>query len=137
MMTRRRTRSASALEGLYRESDENLEMRDRADDTDDTEEAEAESSHASETEADLSDGEGDEQPGTSAGLAPIRGRLSYLRSKNGHKWTTTAPEQSRRRLATQYALAAKGNAMNAKTPVEAWSCLFSDNILEIITTHNE
>ncbi|XP_051162149.1 piggyBac transposable element-derived protein 4-like [Leptopilina boulardi] len=69
--------------------------------------------------------------------APLRkrGRTSFLRSKSGHKWSLSAPEQRGRNAQVSYTPAPKGDAMYARSPVESWAILFSNEILEIILKH--
>ena len=81
MATRRKTRSVTALEELYRENEDDS-VTETASDTDDAGNQEAEISHASETDADEdeTDGESQESEESTAlrTVAPRkRGRPSY------------------------------------------------------------
>lgn len=148
MVTRRITRSVAALEELYNENEEDS-VTENDSDTDDAVDAEEESFHDSETDADEEDAEeeaeseGEPLSGEEEAAAPRdapprkRGRPSYLHAKSGHKWNLSAPESSRRRsqLQQSYAPSTKGNATRVKTPLEAWSVLFTDEILDIIVKH--
>ena len=141
MATRRQTRSVTALEQLYQENEDDS-VTETASDTDDAENEESESSHASETDADEDETDGKSQESKESTAAQTidappckRGRPSYLRSKSGHKWALSAPERKGTRSQVVYTPATKGNAVNAKTPIDAWSVLFSAEILKIIVKH--
>ena len=142
MITRRKARSAAALEELYHDRDNDNAATDHASDTDDADNRESGSSHASETDIEDRDSEdsgveGEAAVGATPGAPPRkRGRPAYLRSKSGHKWSLFAPKQpGTRQSRTIYEPATKGDAVNATTPVEAWNVLFTDNILGIIVSH--
>lgn len=142
MATRRKTRSIAALEALYQEEEDQSATDNNASDTDDAENKEAGNSHASETDADEDEADEEAEESENARAAERidappnkRGRPSYLRSKSGHKWSLSPPEQRGRRSQILHTPATKGNAMNAKTPIDAWSVLFSEQIVNIIIKH--
>lgn len=64
-----------------------------------------------------------------------RGRQSYLRGKNGYKWSRNAPVRRNRQLSTNHIGAPKGSSQNVKMPLEAWSLFFDDEILNCILIH--
>ncbi|XP_036145519.1 piggyBac transposable element-derived protein 4 isoform X1 [Monomorium pharaonis] len=137
-----RARDAQVLETLYEngQEDESSEMSES--ETDDN--IKSESSHASETdveddsEEETIEREAGQQAGTShhnAEPPPKRDRPGYLHTKSGVKWSLNAPKPRDRRSQYIHKPAVKGNAVNAHAPIEAWSCLLSDDILEIIVKH--
>lgn len=65
-------------------------------------------------------------------------RVTVLKGKSGYKWSTVAPERRGRhkmRNLVTHLPGPKGEARNITTPLEAWSLLLSDDILEKVVAH--
>lgn len=63
-----------------------------------------------------------------------RGRKAYLRTKIGFSWSTKIPERRGQRAQFAHNANIEGAAREASTPTEAWSILFTEEILNIILT---
>lgn len=64
------------------------------------------------------------------------GSRSFARAKSGYIWHTKNPKRTgRRSLPPNLDATSVGEALNVTTPLEAWSLLFSDDILEKIVVH--
>ncbi|XP_018398737.1 PREDICTED: piggyBac transposable element-derived protein 4-like [Cyphomyrmex costatus] len=72
----------------------------------------------------------DQQPSTSAGRP-----RQYLYGKDNYKWLTKAPESKGRKSITSHLPGCKQEAREMRTPLEIWSLLFPDELLEIIVQH--
>ncbi|XP_018403103.1 PREDICTED: piggyBac transposable element-derived protein 3-like [Cyphomyrmex costatus] len=72
----------------------------------------------------------EQQPSTSAD-----GPRQYLYGKDNYKWLTKAPESRDRKSIPIYLPGCKQEAREMRTPLEMWSLLFSDELLEIIVKH--
>lgn len=95
-------------------------------DTDD--EAHERSPNYSETDAEEEEEEESQEymdepytAGPSAEPVPNKGRRTYLRFKIGYRWSTNVPEQGGRmsQLAANYTCSLKGEALNAKKPLDS------------------
>ncbi|XP_071564529.1 piggyBac transposable element-derived protein 4-like [Temnothorax nylanderi] len=86
-------------------------------------------------EIDGNDGEISIQQAEAPQQSKKRRRKSYLCSKNNFIWLRNAPEPRGKRSLPKYVPSPKGQALNATTPLEAWSVLFTNEILNIIMIH--
>ena len=82
---------------------------------------ETDSAHESEEDADCDD-------------TRIESDGPYI-SKSGFVWLRKPPDTSDQPSQIQYNATPKGQALNVTTPLEAWSILFTDEILNIILHH--
>ncbi|XP_014478152.1 PREDICTED: piggyBac transposable element-derived protein 4-like isoform X2 [Dinoponera quadriceps] len=62
-------------------------------------------------------------------------RRSFLKGKDNFVWSTNAPETQEQTSMKLYQPSAKFEAKDVTTPLEAWSLLFSLDILEIIVQY--
>jgi len=58
-----------------------------------------------------------------------------IKGKNGFKWSKNAPETRGRHSIKTYIPSGKGAAKNIRTPLEAWTLLFTDKILNVIVLY--
>ncbi|XP_024881294.1 uncharacterized protein LOC112460711 isoform X1 [Temnothorax curvispinosus] len=66
----------------------------------------------------------------------IRRQRSFVYGKNKHEWCLRAPETGGQPSKTViYIPAPKNGAVNASSPVETWSCLFTDEMIDMIVQH--
>ncbi|XP_046589305.1 uncharacterized protein LOC107218646 isoform X2 [Neodiprion lecontei] len=77
---------------------------------------------------DIQDADEDTAQGPSHSQLVIRGR-------NNYRWYTNNSEIPVQHVSQIYFAKPNGDAMNIKTPLEAWSLLFPNNLLEIIVRH--
>ncbi|XP_071051090.1 piggyBac transposable element-derived protein 4-like [Onthophagus taurus] len=69
-------------------------------------------------------------------IQPRLGRpRSVIKGKNNFKWSTIAPETRGRRSFHVYLPSAREEAKNVSTPLEAWTLLFTPEMLEMIIQH--
>lgn len=132
MMTRSRLRSAHQIQSVFVEPLPPADENDSESDSELPEEIIEVSEHESEEVADSEEEEDDEPV---SGAQRKRCRPSFLKSKIGFSWSTDAPDVRGRRSQTILNPSPKGAALNVSTPLEAWSVLMTDNILESIVTH--
>ena len=89
----------------------------------------------SDDDVDMEDASLNERPFQSR----ARGRpSSKLKGKNGFVWDTRAPSRNSDRLAPAAeprVPGPKGNALNANTIEEIWSCLFTQDMIDVIVTN--
>ncbi|XP_033216795.1 piggyBac transposable element-derived protein 4-like [Belonocnema kinseyi] len=154
MMTGRRQRQAEQIEALYSEKIETREgSRSRGRNQENESETDDATEHRSSTESETdangssnaeSEREDEEQPAASSpggsGRAgepkKKRSRSSYLNTKSGLEWSLNAPDVKHSITSnTNHTPSTKGAAADASTPLEAWSCLFTNDILDIILLH--
>jgi len=65
-----------------------------------------------------------------------RGRpCSKLKGKNGFTWDTRVPARTSDRFSPPIVPGPKGNALNANSVEELWSCLFTQDMIDIIVTN--
>lgn len=84
-------------------------------------------------------------PSTSAAAAAAstsatESRESLYVGKNGHQWSDQPLQRKGRSAAPGYKLyvpAARGQAATKKTPLEIWSCLFDDKIIEQVYQYTQ
>lgn len=64
-------------------------------------------------------------------------QTSYLRTKHGYIWSKKSPDlkETKRSNKNYYESSPKGPGLEVRTPLEAWSLLLSDEILNLIVTH--
>ncbi|XP_068990729.1 piggyBac transposable element-derived protein 4-like [Neodiprion pinetum] len=77
---------------------------------------------------DIQDADEDTAQGPSHGQLVIRGR-------NNYRWYTNNSEIPVQHVSQIYFAKPNGDAMNIRTPLEAWSLLFPNDLLEIIVRH--
>lgn len=88
----------------------------------------------SSSEEDESEGEEEAEESTPA----KKRRPSFLSSKSGCKWARTAPtirESRSSDVHSEYVPSLNGNALQVKTPLEAWSLLIDESIIDIVVIH--
>ncbi|XP_033228146.1 uncharacterized protein LOC117179985 [Belonocnema kinseyi] len=130
-----------ALRAMYEKSSDDEqdyeEVEDVASDAFDAEDNsdfDAEQALGEEEESDDSN----EQVGSTAGPSAAdsekrRGRP--VRGKNNFKWYKNAPKSREQRSLPPFLPSGKDAAKNVQTPLEAWSLMFNDNMLETIVLH--
>ena len=161
MFTRSRARQAEEIEQFFHEDD--FEPDDSASESEiDDQEIECQENSSSEESAEYDtdveeeseEGSGDESGGdlepeeesnsrrkrqrvteVSSENTRRRGRPAILRGKDGYTWSRAVPESPGRRSQILREPSLKGVACEKSTPIEAWSLLFSEEILEIILQH--
>lgn len=81
-----------------------------------------------------------DEPSTSAAAASTSAAESLYVGKNGHQWSAQPHKSQGRSAAPAYKLyvpAARGEAATKKTPLEIWTCLFDDKIIEQVYQYTQ
>ncbi|KAJ8956807.1 hypothetical protein NQ318_014221 [Aromia moschata] len=130
--TRSRTRSVAELATLEACTSETV--------GDDASSGEEEDGILAQSDSDSEENVSEDESESAEPTPSKRGRPSFLRSKSGFTWSLSAPTQPGRESgassgAIEHTPAPKDAALHVKSALEAWSLLFTDDMLEIIVIH--